>query len=495
MKTITTEIAAKNIFRIISSTASDMGVRAYVVGAYVRDFFLDRPRNDIDIVVEGDAIDFARAIEEKTHSKATYFRNFRTASLKYHGDAVQFIGAHNAINPGESRRQVIETDALRDYLQNCDFTINSLVVSLNSDDYGRLIDTVDGIKDLSKGIIRTPFQADKSFRHDAVRMLKAVRLVAQLSKPSSQFQLSPECFSTILNNSDLVESIAKERVTAELNKILLSDEPGLAISLLEQLGILIRLLKPLSVTKGVERRDGFSYEDSFPHTIKVINNIARLEKSQHSEVTNSIGIKQGEPNLWLRWAALLHDIGKPVVKRFVPGKGWTFYGYDVVGARMIKQVFTSLRLPLDERMRYVQKLISLQCRPKTLLENETSDSAYRRLLSDAGEDIEDLMILCIANITTTKKDKANQELADMEKIKQRLWDVKTGDEVRNFKSPISANYIMDLYGIEPCNALSVLKEYIKNAILNGDIENTFEEADSLLRKKAAEMGLICLQGR
>jgi tRNA nucleotidyltransferase/poly(A) polymerase len=287
-----------------------------------------------------------------------------------------------------------------------------------------------------------------------------------------------------------IDSLARERVVEELNKMLLCDVPGDAIYLLDKVGILKRILPELAATKGVETVDKHGHEDTFPHTLSVLDNIAKLETSRSSETTNSLGIKQGEPNLWLRWTALLHDIGKPVSKRFVDGKGWTFYGYDVAGARMIPKVFSSLKLPLNEKLKYVQKLISLQNRPKMLIDTDSSESAFRRLLFDSSGDIEDLILLCEANITTRNKTKANQEFADMESVRQRLLEVQAKDAIRNFKNPISANYIMELYGLEPCNLLGTLKDYIKDAILSGEIGNNFEEADVLLRKKAAEMGLL-----
>lgn len=483
----------KSIFRIISSTAGTLGLNVYVAGQYIRDYILGRQCNSIDIVVEGSAIELARSLENVIHSRVSFFKNFGTASFKYHGDSVQLLSDRRLLPQGKDKKPFYGNNALDDYQYRTGFTIDSIAVSLNNNNYGKLIDPYDGLGSLSKGKVCTMIEADASIQGDAIRMIRAVRLVAQLSTTSLLFTISPDLLAAIKKNYRLIESVTKERVVEELNKILLSDTPGLAISLLEEMGILSMIIEPLSATKGVEKRNGRGYEDSFPHALKVLNNVAELERSSSSEVTNSLGIRQGEPNLWLRWAALLHDIGKPATKRFDPEKGWSFYGYDVVGARMVPQVFSSLKMPLNDTMRYVQKLISLQCRPKTLLEKGTTESAYRRLLVDAGNDIEDLMLLAVANITTINKTKAEKEISDMERVKQKLLEVKARDAIRNLKSPISANYIMDLYGLEPCNTLGMLKEYIRQAILNGEIQNTFEEADALLRKKALEIGLICLE--
>lgn len=492
MITNTTEIIDRNLFRLISSVARTAGVRVYVVGPYVRDFFIGRTCNSIDVVVEGNSIEFAHVLGDKLHSRVSFFKNYGTATLRYRGDCIQFSGDRRLLQSSESKKYIYGKDALDDYQQHAGITINAIAISLNEDDFGRLIDPFGGIVDLSRGIINTVVQADELIKRDAIIMIKAIRLVTQISNRSLLFHVAPQCLEAIRRNATRVESLPKEKIYEEINKILLCDAPSSAISLLEQVGILKLLIKPLSATNGVEKRDGLGYEDSFPHTLKVLDNLVKLERNQSSDSINTLGIKQGDKNLWLRWAALLHDIGKPVVKQFSPDKGWSFHGYDVVGAKMIPQIFSSLKMPLNDTMRYVQKLISLQCRPKALLDKGTSESAYRRLLFDAGDDIEDLMLLCVANITTTNKDKAEKALSEMKGVRQKLLELKADDSVRFFKNPISANYIMDLYGLEPCNLLGVLKEYIKQAILNGEIQNSFEEAEALLKKKASEMGLICL---
>ena len=473
------------IFNISNST----GTRIFVVGEFVRDYYLDRKSNRIEIVVEGDAVEFGRMVGMNAKTHVSYFKNFGVATLSYMDDEIVFTSAKKGITKPDGGKPTYVPGTIKDDLRLRDFTINTLAISLNSSDFGDQIDLFDGLKDISQGVIRTPLQPDNAFRYNPLLMLRAIRLASELSTPERKFQIASECLDAIWKYADKVDSIAKERVSEELNKMLLCDVPSTGIKLLEDLRILRRILPALSATKGVEKVDGIGHADSFPHSLMVVDNIAKLEIEQSSDATNSLGIKQGEPNLWLRWAALLHEIGKPATKRYVRGKGWTFNGYDVVGAKMIHNVFSSLKMPLNDKMRYVQKLLSLQLRPKTLLEKDTSESAYRRLLFEAGDDILDLMLLCQANVTTVNKVKANKEFVDLGRVKQQLLEVKAKEAVRNFKNPISANYIMELYGLEPCNTLGVLKEFIKRAILDGEIGNNFEEADVLLRKKAAEMGL------
>lgn len=484
-----TDFLAKDIFKIIHHLADSRGLRVFVVGEYIRDCYLGRRSNDIEIVVEGDAVEFGRLVGGNIHAQVSYFKNYGVATFEYQGDKLTFTEAQKGIFKRDERKQTLVPGTIKDDLRLRDFTINALAISLNLHDFGSLIDIFDGLNDINQGVIRTPLQPDNVFRDNPLLMLRAIRLVAQLSTPSNRFNITSGCLDAIWKYANKVDLIAKERVSEELNKMLMCDIPSTGIKLLEELRILPKIIPALSRTKGVETVNGFNHEDSFPHSLAVLDNIAKLETQQSFVTTNSLGIKQGEPNLWLRWAALLHEIGKPSSKRFVPGKGWTFYGYDVVGAKMVANIFSSLKLPMNEKMKYVQKLISLQNRPKTLLEKDTSESAYRRLLFDAGEDIWDLILFCKANVTTVNKAKANKEYVDIERVRQLLLEVQAKESVRNFKNPISANYIMELYGLEPCNTLGILKDYIKKAILDGEIENSFEAADALLRKKAAEMGL------
>lgn len=484
----------KDIFLKIYNIANSAGDRVYVVGEFVRDYYLSRKSNRIEIVVEGDAIEFGRKVGMNIKTNVSYFKNQGVATINYQGDEIVFSGAKRRIINTGGGKPTYAPGRIQDDLLLRDFTINALAISLNSSDYGEMIDISKGLEDISKGIIRTPLQPEEVFRSNPLMMLRAIRLATQLSRYDRKFQIDPDCKDAIRKYADKVDSIPKERVSEELNKILLCNVPRPGIKLLDECGILQRIIPALAATKGVETVDGIAHADSFPHSLMVLDNVAKLEAGQFADTTNSLGIKQGEPNLWLRWAALLHEIGKPQTKRFVRGKGWTFNGYDVVGAKMIRNVFSSLKLPMNEKMKYVQKLISLQNRPKMLMDEDTSESAFRRLLFDAGDDIMDLILLCQANVTTINITKANREHNEIERVKQQLLLVKDKDAVRNFKNPISANYIMDLFGLKPSNTLGKLKDSIKKAILDGEIGNTFEEADALLRKIAAGMGLTIKNG-
>ena len=489
MTTNVTDYITKDIFRIIKDTAESMGVNAYVVGEYVRDCYLDRSNNQIEIVVEGDGLEFGRIVGNATRSIATFFKNKGVSIIKYRGDKISFSTAKKIPFVRDKGKQGYVPGTIIDDLSLRDFTINSLAISLNQSDYGCLIDLFDGISDITQGIVRTISSPEKIIFDNPIVILRAIRLVTQLSTFKHKFNIESGFSVAIWKYADKVDLIDKERVTDELNKILLCDEPSPGFKLLDELRILIRIIPELSATKGVEKVDGVGHEDSFRHSLLVVDNIAKLEVEQTSGTTNSLGIKLGEPNLWLRWAALLHEIGKPNTKRYIQGKGWTFHGYDYLSAKMIAKVFATLKMPHDEKLKYVQKLVMLQNRPKILLEEKTSESAYRRLLLDAGDDISDLILLCQANVTTTNKTKANKEYEEIRRVEHQLIFVLEKDAIRNFKIPIDANYIMDLYGLKPCKELSILKSIIKDAILDGIIGNTFEEADALLRKEAAGMGL------
>lgn len=479
----------KDIFMKIYNIANSTGDRVYVVGEFVRDYYLSRKSNRIEIVVEGDAIEFGRMVGMNIKTNVSYFKNQGVAAISYQGDAIVFSGAKKRIINSSWEKTTYVPGIIEDDLHRRDFTINALAISLNTSDFGKMIDLFEGLEDISKGIIRTPLLPDDIFRSNPIAMLRAIRLATQLSTNERKFQIAPDCRDAIRKYADKVDSIPRERVSEELNKILLCNAPRPGIKLLDECGILRRIIPALAATKGVETVDGIVHADSFPHSLLVLDNVAKLEAGQFADTTNSLGIKQGEPNLWLRWAALLHEIGKPQTKRYVRGKGWTFNGYDVVGSKMIPNVFSSLKLPMNEKMKYVQKLISLQNRPKMLMDEDTSESAFRRLLFDAGDDIMDLILLCQANITTINITKANREHTEIDRVKQQLLLVKEKDAVRNFKNPISAHYIMDLFGLKPSKTLGLLKDIIKKAILDGEIGDTFEEAKALLVKKAAEMGL------
>ena len=472
MPTVTAQYVQKDIFRIVSQVARERGVRAFAIGGYVRDCFLGRPCNDIDIVVEGSGIDFAQAVGEKTGKNVSYFKNFGTAMLHYEGDEIEFVGARKESYRRESRNPIVENGTLRDDQLRRDFTINAMAFSLQEEDYGALVDPFGGIKDLADGIIRTPLDPDTTYSDDPLRMLRAVRFATKLSTPEHSFTIVPESMESMRRMAPRMEILSRERIAEELNKMLLCPRPSMAFFLMDEAGLLQGILPQISALKGVETIDGRGHKDIFTHTLAVLDNVAAASY-----------------NLWLRWAALLHDVGKAVVKKYDPKLGWTFHGHDVVGSKMVPKIFASLKLPLDEKLKYVKKLVWLHMRPIALVDDEVTDSAVRRLLFDAGDDIDDLMTLAGADITSKNPVKVARIRANFELVKQKLVEVEEKDALRNFKNPISGDYIMQVYGIEPCNTIGQLKEVIKEAILEGQIGNNFEEADALMRKLAPEFGL------
>ena len=475
MSTVTSQYVDRPIFKIVSKVAAERGVKAFAIGGYVRDCFLGRPSSDIDIVVEGSGIEFATAVGEATRSKVSYFRNFGTAMLRYHGDEVEFVGARKESYRRESRKPIVEDGTLRDDQLRRDFTINAMAFSLNEDSFGELVDPFGGIRDLAVGIIRTPLDPDTTYSDDPLRMLRAIRFAAKLSTPEQTFSIVPESIESMRRMAGRLSILSKERIAEELNKMLVTPRPSMAFRLLDEAGLLPQILPQLSALKGVETVDGRGHKDNFTHTLAVLDNVAAADGP--------------EPKLWLRWAALLHDIGKAQVKKYVPGTGWTFHGHDLVGSRMVPGIFNSLKLPIEE-MKYVKKLVWLHMRPIALVDEEVTDSAVRRLLFDAGDDIDDPMALCHADITSKNLEKVRRIHANFELVKQKLVEVEAKDAIRNFKNPINGDYIMELYGIGPCNVIGEIKEYVKEAILDGKIGNNFEEADALMRVKAAELGLV-----
>ena len=473
MPTVTAQYVQKKIFRIVSEVARERGVRAFAIGGFVRDCFLGRPCNDIDIVVEGSGIDFAQAVGEKTGKSVSYFKNFGTAMLHFEGDEIEFVGARKESYRRESRNPIVENGTLEDDQLRRDFTINAMAFSLQEEDFGALVDPFGGIRDLAAGIIRTPLDPDTTYSDDPLRMLRAVRFATKLSTPEHRFTIVPESIESMRRMAPRMEILSKERIAEELNKMLLCARPSMAFELMDEAGLLEGILPWISALKGVETIDGRGHKDIFTHTLAVLDNVA-----------------EASDNLWLRWAALLHDVGKAAVKKYDPRLGWTFHGHDVVGSKMVPKIFTSLKLPLDEKLKYVKKLVWLHMRPIALVDDEVTDSAVRRLLFDAGDDIDDLMTLCNADITSKNPVKVARIRANFELVKQKLVEVEEKDALRNFKNPISGDYVMQVYGIEPCNTIGQLKEIIKEAILEGEIGNNFEEADALMRKKAPEFGLV-----
>lgn len=497
--TVTQGFLDHKIFQIISDTASSLGVRAFVIGGYVRDCFLGRPSKDIDVVVEGSGIELAEAVGAAVHSHVSVFRNFGTAMLKYRGIEVEFVGARKESYRRDSRKPIVENGSLEDDQKRRDFTINAMAFSLQKEDFGALVDPFGGIRDLAAGIIRTPLDPDTTYSDDPLRMIRAIRFATKLSDGDVKFRIVPESLESIRRNRGRLEILSRERIAEELNKMLVCSRPSIGFRLLDETGLLDLILPQLSKLKGTENVDGHSHKENFSHTLEVVDNIAAEETAaiaegrlKDFEFVDGVETEKvrTEPNLWLRWAALLHDIGKPATKKFDSETGWTFHGHEIVGARMVPKIFKSLKMPLNEKMKYVEKLVLLHLRPIALVTEEVTDSAVRRLLFEAGNDIDDLMLLCRADVTSKNLRKVERLRQNFELVKRKLVEVEEKDAIRNFKNPVTGEYVMELYGIPPCRQIGELKEYVKNAILDGEIGNNFEEADRLMRRKASEMGLV-----
>ena len=497
--TITQGFLDNRIFGIISEIAASKGVRAFVIGGYVRDCFLGRPGKDIDIVVEGSGIELAEAVADAVHTNVSVFRNFGTAMLRYRGIEVEFVGARKESYRRDSRKPIVENGTLEDDQKRRDFTINAMAFSLQKDDFGALVDPFGGIRDLAAGIIRTPLDPDTTYSDDPLRMIRAIRFATRLSEDGREFRIVPESLESISRNRDRLGSLSRERIAEELNKMLVCSRPSTGFRLMDETGLLELILPQLCKLKGTESVEGHGHKENFSHTLEVLDNVAAAEEKAIAEGTlKDYCFEDGvmtekvrtAPDVWLRWAALLHDIGKPATKRYERGTGWTFHGHEIVGARMVPRIFKSLKMPLNEKMKYVEKLVQLHLRPIALVTEEVTDSAVRRLLFDAGNDIDDLMLLCNADITSKNPRKVERLKQNFELVRKKLAEVEAKDAIRNFKNPITGEYIMELYGIPPCRQIGELKEYVKNAILDGEIGNDFGEADSLMRKKAASMGLV-----
>ena len=459
------------IFRLVGQVASERGVRAFVIGGYVRDCLLGRACNDIDIVVEGSGIDFAAAVGQKCGKQAAYFPSFGTAMLKYHGDEIEFVGARKESYRRESRKPIVENGTLEDDQLRRDFTINAMAFSLMPDCFGELVDPFGGVRDLAAGIIRTPLDPDTTYSDDPLRMLRAVRFAAKLSTPEQEFKIVPESMESMRRMAGRLSILSVERITEELTKMMATPRPSMAFRLMDEGCLLERILPELTALKGVETVDGRGHKDNFAHTLAVLDNVA--------EVSDSVP---------LRWAALLHDIGKAACKRYDPALGWTFHGHDVVGSKMVPGIFNRLRMSQDEG-KFVKKMVWLHMRPISLVDDEVTDSAVRRLLFDAGDDIESLMILCNADITSKNPAKVARIKSNFELVKRKMAVVEEKDRIRNFKNPITGEYVMQVYGIPPCQEIGQLKDMVKEAILDGAIGNNFEEADAFMRLKAPELGL------
>ena len=498
--TITQGFLDHDIFKIVSQTAAEKGVKAYVIGGYVRDCFLGRSSKDIDIVVEGSGIDLAEAVAAKVRSNVSVFRTYGTAMLRYKGVEIEFVGARKeSYGRGNA---IVEDGTLQEDQLRRDFTINAMAFSLQEADFGALVDPFGGIRDLAAGIIRTPMDPELTFGDDPLRMVRAVRFATRLGTPEQPFKIAEETLDSIRRNKARLADVPKERIVEELNKILLAQKPSIGFRLLDETGLLDGILPQLSKLKGVETVEGKGHKENFSHTLEVLDNVAVAEveaiaegrlKDYVFEDGQEVAKVRTEPYVWLRWAALFHDIAKPSTKRYDPNLGWTFHGHEVVGAKWIPKIFQSLKMPLNEKMKYVQKLVNLHLRPIALVTEEVTDSAVRRLLFDAGNDIDDLMLLCNADITSKNPRKVARLKANFELVKTKLVEVEAKDAIRNFKNPITGEYVMQLFGIEPCNTIGQLKEQVKNAILDGVIENSFEAADAFMRERAAEIGLFPVQ--
>lgn len=456
-------------FDYISQASESLQIETYVIGGYVRDFLLDRDKpKDIDIVAVGSGIDLANKVADLMpfNPKVQVFKTYGTAMLKFKDLEVEFVGARKESYVEHSRNPLVDRGTLQDDQNRRDFTINAMAISLNSSDYGSLLDPFDGIKDLQDKIIRTPLDPDITFSDDPLRMMRAIRFSSQLS-----FEIEAKSLESIKRNAKRIKIVSEERVVDELHKIMLSDKPSIGLKLLSQTGLLPFILPELADLKGVEQIKGQKHKDNFYHTLQVVDNIAA-----HTD------------NLWLRWSALLHDIGKAPTKKFDKKLGWTFHGHEFVGSKMVKKIFIRLKMPLNEKMKYVQKIVMMSSRPVIIADNVT-DSAVRRLIFDAGDDLDDLMTHCEADITTKNKVKERQYLNNFALVRQKIKEVESRDHVRNFQPPISGELIMETFNLHPCREIGIIKDAIKEAILEGEIANDYEEAFNFMLEKAAAIGL------
>jgi len=456
------------IFKLLAETANELEIKSYVVGGYVRDLLLKIPSKDIDIVVIGSGVDFAQALHQKMDGASiSVFKNFGTAQIKYEDYIVEIIGARKESYRRDSRKPLVEDGTLEDDQNRRDFTVNSFYLGLNSDNYGVLEDPFDGIQDLNNGIIRTNTDPDKTFSDDPLRMLRAIRFAARFN-----FTIEEKTWNGILDNAHRIGIVSQERITDELNSMIRGDKPSIAFKLMFDSGLLHYFFPEMVELQGVETIDGKSHKDNFYHTLQVLDQLCQLSE-----------------NIWLRWAAILHDIAKPATKRFDPKVGWTFHGHEDRGSRMVKGIFRRLRLPLDEKMKYVQKLVAMHLRPIVLSKDIVTDSAVRRLIVEAGNDVDDLLLLCRADITSKNQFKVKRHIENLQKVEQKIQEVREKDELRNWQPVITGNHIKGRYMIVNPRDIGMLKLELREAILSGEVKNTLDDSFKFLDLLAAEKGI------
>ncbi|WP_114750114.1 CCA tRNA nucleotidyltransferase [Pleomorphovibrio marinus] len=466
---VSDKIDKQEIFKKVGECADELGLETYVIGGYVRDLLLNRPCKDLDFVCVGDGIGLAKRVAKAygPDVRVNIFKNFGTANVRVGDYELEFVGARKESYRFDSRKPVVEAGTLREDQERRDFTINALAISVNAASFGELLDPFDGIKDMKRKLVRTPADPDITFSDDPLRMMRAVRFAAQL-----HYDIEPDTFDGIVHNAHRLAIISGERIIDELNKIIMTDKPSYGFKLLFVSGLLNEFLPEMVELQGVDSVGDKSHKDNFYHTLQVLDNICPYTD-----------------NLWLRWAAIMHDIAKPATKRFHPKSGWTFHGHEDKGARMTPSIFRRLKLPMDERMKYVQKLVKLHLRPIALVNDKVTDSAMRRLLFEAGDDIDDLMKLCRADVTSKNDTKVKRFLSNFDKVEKKLKEVEEKDQVRNFQPPVSGDEIMIIFGIKPSKVVGELKEEIKEAILDGRIKNNKSEALELMYCLAEKKGL------